>query len=64
MTDDEIIDDILRKKGTHMRSRRGPTSQPDRAGSPLPTLREFMGPTTTLDDLKTLTREKAREIMR
>jgi lysozyme family protein len=64
MTEDEFIDDIFRKEGdTYAEPPR--TDQPTGPGGiTLPILREFMGPAATLEDLKTLTHERAREIVR
>lgn len=64
MTEDDIIDDVFKKEGDRYAEPPKIDQPSGRGGITLRTLREFMGPTATLDDLKTLTREKAREIVR
>lgn len=64
MTEDEIIDDVFKKEGDRYEEPPRIDQPTGRGGITLATLREFMGPTATLDDLKTLTHERAREIVR
>lgn len=64
MTEEQILDDIIRREGTKYSNRAADRGGPTKYGITLGTLRELRGPQVTAEDVKNLTEPEARAIYR
>ena len=64
MTEDEILDDLIRREGSTFTDHPADRGHGTKYGITLATLREERGPAMTAADVATLTEQEAREIYR